>query len=480
MKKILMFAAYASQLLLLPQTNAVNETKKEIIVSKDFEVKNGLQGFDRDLYLMVAKKVAQYSRPEHAVNNIRNLLGISQETLAHKNHNKFEYMVSPELKKQIFQRPMEASKIPLWTNSIARNDIDTLVAIGYSSNLRGNCLMYSRDEGDSWQNTNIFAKEVKYINGKFFAFGTERIKNKKEIDIFKERVDISVSNDGITWTPFFELSKSNGTFFGKSPHSSTFHNPPLPDIDISRKTPYTNVMAYGDGKYIMVTGNGTVLTKTEHGEEWKKNSTAITDFVPLDEKDTKIWEKWSYKTPTLVYYDPEDKRLKDAEIIYARGNFVLKFSYRNKTHFCTSKDGIIWKHVKSDNFSNFIARNLVGGSRGFAYIGEENQLYYSQSGDTWAKVKLPAELDKPGYFNKVIYLDSSFYGNMFIALATYGNYALLGIPAADDIKWSWTKLKISLFGRSIESHNIQYINCVGKKIIIKGQDMCLQDFRAQL
>ncbi|MDR3179647.1 MAG: hypothetical protein LBT70_01995 [Holosporaceae bacterium] len=489
MKKILMLAVGVSQFLLLPQINAVTETKKIITVPEDFEIKNGLLGLDRDAHLMMSEKIAQDFQLTDAVNKIRNFLGISQRTFAYKDHKKFEYMVSLELKRQIFQQPMVAKKSNETLYNIISNDKDKFIALGLFPDYSYHRIVYSTDGGSSWIYTNISAQEVKYMNGKFFAFGAEKIEDGKNEGFFcgrREGVDIYVSNDGIAWDPFFELSKNNKAFGDK-----------VADF----------TMACGDDRYVMVTENGTVFTKREHDKDWAKSPKKIDEEIPTD-----------------VYFSfppCKDGNLSNLKIIYARKIFALQFDKEWQTFYYTSKDGIDWKYVKNHNVVRGFdvrPRYLVGGSFGFAHIDDRGELYYSPSGDAWHKVELPKENDTSGDFlpllsidhsvfaalnpslfpedfyqvthrdsspftrdfKKVIYFASSFYGDMFIALTAYDNYALLGIPVADYIKWSWAELKISFAEKPIKNQDIECINCVGKKIIIQEKSSYFADLRVLL
>ncbi|MDR3179650.1 MAG: hypothetical protein LBT70_02010, partial [Holosporaceae bacterium] len=178
------------------------------------------------------------------------------------------------------------------------------------------------------------------------------------------------------------------------------------------------------------------------------------------------------------------------EIVYAGGVFVLKFEGENKVFICTSIDGISWKLVKVEDFPGFFCfSGIVGGPLGFVYKGEGSRLYYSPSGNDWAEVTLPewpgGEVDHTSEgFARVLYVASSFYGDMFIALPYRGEYALLGTQGKEGITWSWINLNISFSGMPVGSQNIRYISCVGKKIIIDGQKTEDQGqdlgFRAQL
>ncbi|MDR3179648.1 MAG: hypothetical protein LBT70_02000 [Holosporaceae bacterium] len=439
MKKILMLAVGASQLLLLPQINAVTETKKIITVPEDFEIKNGLQGLDRDAHLMIAEKIAQNFQLTDAVNKIRNFLGISQRTFAYKGHKKFEYMVSAELKRQIFQQPIEVnigSSIP---EVLASDDKNTIIA--EDSGIFFRCLKCSVDRGQTWYETNIQATEVKYMNGKFFAFNAKKIKEQSCWEFSKENIDeqgILVSEDGMTWTSFFKPSSQR-----------------------------IETMAYGNDKYVMVTREGQMFTKTkDSGSEWKKSSTSFVDLVDLDKRREEA-EK-SIHCATLCPLD--DHRPEDKEIVFARGKFLLRLSYKQKTYFCASTDGENWV----SRISNEQVKNLVGGPLGFACLGKDGYLYYSSSGDYWDTIP-----PKSGEFSRVIYFNSSFYGDMFIASAAW-QQVLVGIPRTNYIEWSWIKLKSpsNMLNQTIKS--IKEVNCIGEKIIIKGENMDFQSFMAQL
>ncbi|MDR3179649.1 MAG: glycoside hydrolase [Holosporaceae bacterium] len=455
MKKILILVAGVSQLLLLPQINAVNE-HRGIAVPENFEVENGLLGLDRDANLKVARNVVKGSTLTTAQKRIRNLYGISEETFERQQHQYFRHVVSLELKKRVFQQQTNARPIPLDSATfMASNGVGTLVAIRHSyTHYFDDHIMYSTDEGHSWHDIeNIFAKKVKYINGRFFAFGAARKEYKENSSEFVEKSEnIYVSDDGIAWTRFFR------PWTNSAKHIET--------------------MAYGDGKYVVVTGDGTVFTKTKDGT-WQEHSASTAGLVLLDEQEEKI-EKPNNSVFSLIRsrnYDYEDKKLGDIEIVYARGNFVLKFTNSESiTHICTSGNGINWRHVRSGESSDFMPGNLVGGHIGFAYKGEENQLYYSLSGNDWDKVELPEKPGKSSKIHNVLYLGS--YGGVFVAPADSGADALLGIPIGDGVRWFWAELNLSLFGNPILSRLITNNNRFGKRIIMGGRGLVayLQDY----
>ncbi|MDR3179295.1 MAG: hypothetical protein LBT70_00120 [Holosporaceae bacterium] len=487
MKKILMFVVGASQLLLLPQINALDEVENQrfvvpanlgvgkgllgrsivvppkfevgkgllggsIVVPQKFEVGNGLLELDRYGYSMLVGAVIKKSTPKNAEKKFRNLCGISEETneLRGMKFTLFEMALGElakqkKLKRQIFQQPIEvlgpnASKI------LASNGEKALIAINYSDSSNHH-LMHSADGGKSWYNTAIYAEEVKYINGNFFAFGARRVKyNKNNIDFIENNENIYVSQYGTMWTPFF--------------------------TSVTYNTKGIRTMAYGDDKYVIVTESGHVLIKTEKSE-WKELVASVTNSVLLDEQEEKINKKSNNNTFSFLplrNYDPGYNKLENIEIVYGRGNFVLRFSHKDKSYFYSSKDAENWKFVKSDQSKNSpMLRNLVGGSIGFAYIGEEKQLYYSLSGDGWAKATLPVKPNMLESFFRVLYVDSSFYGDMFVALSNEGKYASQGILTANGIEWSWGELDISLpptIREPMQSRQIANIYCLDKKIVI--------------
>ncbi|MDR3179294.1 MAG: hypothetical protein LBT70_00115 [Holosporaceae bacterium] len=454
MKKILILAIGAFQLLPLPQINAVNGYG-EIAVPENYEVKNGLLGFDRDTFIFLGGTVARGSTFANAQKNVKKLFGINKRTLKHWDHLLFKTTVPgevenrKELGKRVLQQPVAAIKISNGAKRTwASNDAGTLVGEG---------LAYSTDGGKHWNNIDICARKVKYMDGKFFAFGAERmIENEKwgfvmKSDFGRSMADIYVSNDGIEWAPFFELTKENEKAFGPS----IFHN----------------VMAYGNDKYIMVTGNGKVLTKgKDNGSKWEENSD-LSGFFNSER----------LQGAEMPFFYPSGKNNPNVkEIVYGGENFVLKFPLGNKeTYFCAGTNGVSWEVVQEDK----LAKNLVGGPLGFAYLGEGNRLYYSPSGKGWDKVKLPGMAGGVSEsFRQVMYIDSSFYGDMFIALPyNMASYVLVGTKDQQGIAWSWVRLNISFSEKPVRNQDIEYIYCIGKKIIIEGcRDLSDEKFRAQL
>ncbi|MDR3179296.1 MAG: hypothetical protein LBT70_00125 [Holosporaceae bacterium] len=432
MKKILMLAVGASQLLLLPQINAANGAgNQEIAVSEDYEIKNGVQGLDRDAFISVARKVAKGSLPGNGNTKVRRLQGISDETFEHQKHNNFKCEVPQELKnrkelgKRVLQQSVEAIEVPDGSFIVASNDKNTLIRRDHPDFLE-----YSTDGGQTWQKSDIGALEITHMNGKFFAFGAQKTKGSDG------GLDTFVSEDGIIWGLFLKQGTNNS---GR-----------------------IVTMAYGNDKYVMITKSGQVLTKTENGELEKNPDNHIFSFP-------------SFKL------EPGNENFQDVKIIYAGGNFVLRFLYRNEPYTYTSKNGINWECIENDGSrDSFTGGSLVGGSQGLAYIGKEKQLYYSPSGNNWDKAKLP-EGSKSNFY-KVMYVDSSFYGDMFVALPEDGPYILLGTQAQKGgITWSWIKLNISFWGGLKKSQDIEYIRCIGKKIIIAGKpSVFLPNWVAQL
>jgi hypothetical protein len=268
MKKMLMLAACASQLLLLPQINAMNNK-----IIQDFEIDNGILGFlvsDRDAYFHLLGRVAHFN----GATSVRELSGVCEETAEsmRKLANEFKkrsakkvvteqrgcitrFIMMVEVLRNreinIFQQRTSTLVLPNDMTCLAgfihANNNDVLIATwgGVPMILRAlrmaadySVIMYRSSKSNRWKlcDNDLLARKIERINKYLFAFC---VRGKPVMNTFSNDENIYTSKNGIDWSPFFQL-------------------------------PNPAAMTHDGNKYMVVTEDGTLFTK-EGDTEWQKN-----------------------------------------------------------------------------------------------------------------------------------------------------------------------------------------------------------------
>jgi hypothetical protein len=445
MKKMLMLAACASQLLLLPQINAMND--KIIKVSKDFEIDNGVQGLDRDTYSEVARVIVKVF-PKSAVTSFRNFYGFSDEIFALTTQvnfrTEFGLVLSAVQNRiiNIFQRKTVANEIfseknTLFMTPYLHSVFNTILFASYGRRCSGSggmnnckdeiffesrCLsfgnksktLYSYGMGFPCKGNGQPVKRVERINGELFAFLEGP--HKRGIDVYV----CEISRYKVSLVPFFT--------------QDTFKLWPA-DLDIESQ----NVMAYGNNKYVIMTGNGIAYVKTE---VWKRHETSIFEMLK-----SRIGSK-NIKNSNV---------LRNIKMVYGNGMFVLTFNYEYKTYFYTSRNGEDWEYKKTGTgYDDMPIVSIAGSQLGFTYVSYSGNLYYSESADIWIRV------EKDGFpsFSKVFGLDSQFFKGSFVVVTDENNNILLGTRVkGGGIGWFKTELSIFFYKTLERSGTINNIIC---------------------
>ncbi|MDR3155726.1 MAG: hypothetical protein LBT90_01310 [Holosporaceae bacterium] len=228
MKKILMFAIYGAHLLPSFPINAAELLKKPIIVPNEYQIDNGLMGLERDIAIQLMREITQNSQLNDAEKKIRNIIGISQDTLHWIKHKNFLCMVPPVLKfKHLLEQPLITKKILGELDSlrsVASDGMHIFVATG--AFYRNNIVISSNNDGETWNLTKVFNEntrwsEVMYADGKFIVSYSKYV---------------YVSKDGVNWQ---QVLDSDGIIS----------------------------VTYGNDKFVAVAENGDVFSSID-GYEW--------------------------------------------------------------------------------------------------------------------------------------------------------------------------------------------------------------------